>query len=68
MRVSHEAIYTDLYVLPRGRFTRQLVRYLRRPHPSTCGSVLPVRRHNHRDAVGKIHTMIYVVGASSTGQ
>ena len=32
MRVSHEAIYTYLYVLPRGTFKRELVRYLRRRH------------------------------------
>ena len=32
MRISHEAIYTYLYVLPRGAFKRELVRYLRRRH------------------------------------
>jgi len=32
MRISHEAIYTYLYVLPRGAFTRELARYLRRRH------------------------------------
>jgi transposase, IS30 family len=32
MRVSHEAIYTYLYVLPRGTFKRELVRSLRRRH------------------------------------
>jgi len=32
MRISHEAIYTYLYVLPRGAFKRELVRYLRRQH------------------------------------
>src|SRR5439155_1165167 len=32
MRISHEAIYTYLYVLPRGVFKRELVRYLRRRH------------------------------------
>ena len=32
MRISHEAIYTDLYVLPRGTFKRELVRSLRRRH------------------------------------
>ncbi|MEK6604998.1 MAG: IS30 family transposase, partial [Nitrospirota bacterium] len=32
MRISHEAIYTYLYVLPRGTFKRELVRYLRRRH------------------------------------
>jgi len=32
MRISHEAIYTYLYVLPRGAFKRELARYLRRRH------------------------------------
>ena len=32
MRISHEAIYTDLYVLPQGAFKRELARYLRRRH------------------------------------
>jgi transposase, IS30 family len=32
MRISHEAIYTYLYVLPRGTFKRELVRALRRRH------------------------------------
>jgi len=32
MRISHEAIYTDLYVLPRGAFKRELTRSLRRRH------------------------------------
>jgi len=31
-RISHEAIYTYLYVLPRGAFKRELTRYLRRRH------------------------------------
>lgn len=34
MRISHEAIYTYLYVLPRGAFKRELARYLRRRHRS----------------------------------
>ena len=32
MRISHEAIYTYLYVLPRGAFKRELARSLRRRH------------------------------------
>lgn len=32
MRISPEAIYTYLYVLPRGTFKRELTRYLRRRH------------------------------------
>ena len=34
MRISHEAIYTYLYVLPRGALKRELARYLRRRHRS----------------------------------
>jgi IS30 family transposase len=34
MRISHEAIYTYLYVLPRGAFKRELARYLRQRHRS----------------------------------
>lgn len=32
MRISHEAIYTYLYVLPRGTLKRELIVYLRRRH------------------------------------
>jgi IS30 family transposase len=32
MRISHEAIYTYLYVLPRGALKREVVRMLRRRH------------------------------------
>jgi len=32
MRISHEAIYTYLYVLPRGPLKRELTRYLRQRH------------------------------------
>ena len=32
MRISHDAISTYLYVLPRGAFKRELARYLRRRH------------------------------------
>src|SRR5205807_1625291 len=32
MRISHEAIYTYLYVLPRGTLKRELISYLRRRH------------------------------------
>jgi IS30 family transposase len=34
MRISHEAIYTYLYVLPSGALKRELARYLRRRHRS----------------------------------
>lgn len=32
MRISHEAIYTSRYVLPRGAFKRELIRSLRQRH------------------------------------
>jgi len=32
MQISHEAIYTYLYVLPRGTLKREVIRYLRRRH------------------------------------
>jgi IS30 family transposase len=32
MRVSHETIYSYIYILPRGRLKRRLVSYLRRNH------------------------------------
>lgn len=32
MRVSHETIYSYIYVLPRGAFKRKLISYLRRNH------------------------------------
>jgi len=32
MRISHETIYSYIYILPRGRLKRRLVSYLRRNH------------------------------------
>ena len=32
MRISHETIYSYIYVLPRGAFRRRLISYLRRNH------------------------------------
>lgn len=32
MRISHETIYSYIYVLPRGAFKRRLISYLRRNH------------------------------------
>ena len=32
MRISHETIYSYIYVLPRGTFRRRLIAYLRRNH------------------------------------
>jgi IS30 family transposase len=44
MRISHEAIYTYLYVLPWGAFKREMVRALRRRIGfvvrARCGSAL----------------------------
>lgn len=47
MRISHEAIYTYLYVLPRGAFKRELARYLRRRQQNPCGQT---PRHHPLDA------------------
>ena len=44
MRISHEAIYTYLYVLPRGALRRELLRALRQRHK---------RRRAHRH--GRVH-------------
>jgi len=41
MRLSHETIYTSLYVLPRGALKRELLSYLRQRRPSR-------RRRGHR--------------------
>jgi IS30 family transposase len=32
MRISHETIYSYIYILPRGRLKRRLISYLRRAH------------------------------------
>lgn len=32
MRISHETIYSYIYILPRGAFKRRLISYLRRSH------------------------------------
>jgi transposase, IS30 family len=34
MQVSHETIYTYLYLLPRGELKKELLAYLRRKHPT----------------------------------
>lgn len=54
MRISHEAIYRYIYVLPRGELKRTLIRALRQDH---------VYRHNHKagkrsEARGKIADML----------
>ena len=36
MRISHEAIYSYLYILPRGELKRRLVSHLRRHHKHRC--------------------------------
>lgn len=49
MRLSHESLYTYLYVLPRGQLKRELIAYLRhphhrrRPHTPRRGSRAPVQ-------------------------
>lgn len=48
MRISHEAIYTYLYVLAPGTFKRELAQHLRRRHrfvgPTRCGCRLGLFR------------------------
>lgn len=56
MRISHEAIYTYLYVLPRGQLRRELLAYLRHRHK---------RRRAHRasrayDRRGQLPDMISI--------
>ena len=56
MRISHEAIYTYLYVLPRGQLRRELLAYLRHRHKR--------RRARHRrlahDRRGQLPDMISI--------
>lgn len=56
MRISHEAIYTYLYVLPRGQLRRELLAYLRHRHKR--------RRSRHRrlghDRRGQLPDMISI--------
>ena len=56
MRISHEAIYQYIYVLPRGELKRTLIRALRQEH---------AYRHNHKagersETRGKIADMLSI--------
>jgi len=56
MRISHEAIYTYLYVLPRGELRRELLRTLRQRHKRR-------RAHRHgrgHDRRGQLPDMISI--------
>ena len=56
MRISHEAIYTYLYVLPRGELRRELLRALRQRHKRR-------RAHRHgraHDRRGQLPDMISI--------
>jgi IS30 family transposase len=54
MQVSHETIYTYLYVLPRGELRKELIAYLRRKHPTRR------RRTQLNDRRGVIPEMISI--------
>jgi IS30 family transposase len=54
MQVSHESIYTYIYVLPRGALRKELIRYLRQ------GSRGRVRRKRDTDERGKIPNMVSI--------
>lgn len=52
MRISHEAIYTYLYVLPRGTLKRELTRYLRRRHRFRRPRKVHRSSHPGQDVIG----------------
>ncbi len=54
MQVSHESIYTYIYVLPRGALRKELISYLRQ------GSRGRQRRHRTTDNRGKILSMVSI--------
>jgi IS30 family transposase len=54
MQVSHESIYTYIYVLPRGALRKELISYLRQ------GSRGRQRRHRTTDNRGKIPNMVSI--------
>ena len=54
MRISHETIYSYLYVLPRGTFRRQLIARLRRNHKYRC------RRNKQRKKTGSIQEFLSI--------
>lgn len=54
MRISHESIYTYIYILPRGELRKELIGYLRQ------GSEGRRRRKRNTDQRGKIPNMISI--------
>lgn len=54
MHVSHESIYTYIYVLPRGSLRKELIAYLRQ------GSKGRQRRYRTTDSRGKIPNMVSI--------
>ena len=54
MRLSHESLYTYLYVLPRGELRKELLRYLRQHHKTRR------KRSRGADRRGKIAEMISI--------
>jgi IS30 family transposase len=54
MQVSHESIYTYIYVLPRGALRKELIAYLRQ------GSRGRQRRHRGTDNRGKLPNMVSI--------
>jgi len=54
MRVSHETIYTYIYILPRGELRKELISYLRQ------GSEGRRRRYRTHDKRGKISNIISI--------
>lgn len=54
MQVSHESIYTYIYILPRGALRKELISYLRQ------GNRGRQRRHRDTDNRGKILSMVSI--------
>lgn len=54
MQISHESIYTYIYVLPRGELRKELIRYLRQ------GARGRQRRKRNTDERGKIPNMVSI--------
>ena len=54
MHVSHETIYSYIYVLPRGRLKREIASCLRRNHKYRR------KRHKHRQETGRIQDYLSI--------
>lgn len=54
MRISHESIYSYIYILPRGTFKHQLISHLRRSHKYRR------RRGNKRKKMGSIQEYLSI--------